>query len=226
MRSMNARRLGVSLLAAGTALSLGCNPTPSASSPSAAAPSGSSRAAAARPSVAGSVVWTPETTKKPSGVVYVEDAVTQPGAAATADISIKNKELTPFIAVVTAGGTVTFANRDALTHHVFSPELPGWDTGYLSKDQTTPKRFDTAGSYSMLCNIHPEMLSYLVVIPSTYFGRIGSDGSYSIGNLPPGTYRLTAWGPRMQPATQSITVGATGTTRADFSLHPSAAAPP
>jgi plastocyanin len=138
------------------------------------------------------VTWVPETTRKPTGIVYVEDAVKQPGAAMTADVAVKNKDLTPFIAVITAGGTVTFANRDALTHHVFSPELPGWDTGYLSKDQTIPKRFETAGSYSLLCNIHPEMLSYLVVIPSTYFGRVGADGKYAIADLAPGTYRMTA----------------------------------
>jgi plastocyanin len=167
------------------------------------------------------VVWTPETTKRRSGVVYVEDAVKEPGAAMTADIAIKNKELTPAVAVVTAGGTVTFANRDALSHHVFSPDLPGWDTGYLAKDQTTPTQFDTPGSYAMLCNIHPEMLSYLVVIPSTYFGTIGPDGTYAIAKLPPGNYRLTAWAPRMQPVVRSVTVTATGTARADFELHPS-----
>ncbi len=221
------RRLCTTLAAAGTCLSLGCNSQPSPSSPSAQQAPASPTAPAIHPAVVGTVTWTPETTRKPTGVVYVEDAAAkQPGAAMAADIYIKNKELTPFIAVVTAGGTVTFANRDALTHHVFSPELPGWDTGYLTKDQTTTKRFDAAGSYSMLCNIHPEMLSYLVVIPSTYFGKIGPDGKYAIGDLPPGTYRLTAWGPRMQPATSSVTVSATGPTRADFELHPSAANPP
>lgn len=214
---MNARRLHATLAVAGALASFGCNSAPSPSSPS--APAASTPAPTIHPSITGTVAWLPQTTKKPTGIVYVEDAVRQPGMAMTADIAIKNKELTPFIAVVTTGGTVTFANRDALTHHVFSPELPGWDSGYLSKDQTTPKRFDTAGSYSMLCNIHPEMLSYLVVIPSTYFGRIGSDGKYAIGNVPPGTYRLTAWGPRMQPVTQSVTVGAAGVTRADFELR-------
>jgi plastocyanin len=217
---MIARRIAAALVAAGAAFSTGCNATPSPSSPPAASAPMSSAAPAARPRVVGTVTWVPETTKKPTGIVYVEDALKQPGAAMSADIAIKNKDLTPFIAVMTAGGTVTFANRDALTHHIFSPELPGWDSGYLSKDQTTPKRFDTAGSYSLLCNIHPEMLSYLVVIPSTYLGRIGTDGKYAIADLPPGTYRVTAWGPRMQSVTQPVTVGATGVTKADFELHP------
>jgi plastocyanin len=213
-------RFPAALAAAGAAFAMACNTTPTPSSPAAPGASASSATASVHPSIVGTVTWAPETTKKPTGVVYVEDAVKQPGAAMRADIAIKNKELTPFIAVVTAGGTVTFANRDALTHHVFSPELPGWDSGYLTKDQTTPKRFDTAGSYSLLCNIHPEMLSYLVVIPSTYFGRIGADGKYVIADLPPGTYRVTAWGPRMQSVTQSVTVGAAGAAKIDFELRP------
>jgi plastocyanin len=221
MIPMTTQRFRAALLAAtAVAFATGCNATRSPSSPPAPGASASSAAPAAHPSVVGTVTWVPDTTRKPTGVVYVEDDVKQPGAAMTADVAIKNKDLTPFVAVVSKGGTVTFANRDALTHHVFSPELPGWDTGYLSKDQTTTKRFDTAGTYSFLCNIHPEMLSYLVVIPSTYFGRVGADGRYAIANLPPGTYRVTAWGPRMQSVTQSVTVAATGATKADFELRP------
>jgi plastocyanin len=210
----------------GTAvLILGCKATPSPSSPSVGAPSapGAPALRSPGPKISGKVVWTPETTKKPTGVVYIEDAPKQPGVATTAEINIKNKELTPFIAVVTTGGTVTFGNRDGLTHHVFSPDMPGWDTGYLGKDQTTLKRFDAPGAVALLCNIHPEMLGYVMVVPSTYFGKVGADGGYVIGDVPPGTYRVTAWGPRMQTATQSITVGATGATKVDFALHPAAA---
>ena len=202
----------------------GCSPTPKAPSTQGSAPA-SSPATTAPPSIAGRVVWTPETTRQPSGVVYVEDAARDPSVATTVTIAVKNKDLTPFVAVMATGGTATFANRDALTHHVFSPELPGWDTGYLGKDQTTTKRFDSPGAYSLLCNIHPEMLSYLVVVPSTAFGIVGRDGRYAIASLPPGNYRLRAWGPRMQPVTQSVTVGTSGTARADFELHPAASQP-
>ncbi len=218
---MEARRFLLLLLLAG------CGPTPAqpAHGPAPAPLSGSSTPPAIHPSVAGKVVWVPQTTRSVSGVVYVEDAPKQGGVATTADIAIKNKELTPFIAVLTTGGTATFSNRDALTHHVFSPELPGWDTGYLAKDQTTTKRFDPPGAYSLLCNIHPEMLSYLVVVPSSSFGTIGRDGRYTIGDLAPGTYRVTAWGPRMQPMTQSVTVGSSGPTVVDFELHPASGRP-
>ena len=118
---------------------------------------------------------------------------------------------------------MTFGNKDALTHHVFSPDVPGWDTGYLQKNETATRRFQAPGAVALLCNIHPEMLGYVLVIPSTYFGKVGADGKYVIANVPPGTYKAVAWAPRMQTTTQSVTVSATGVVTANFELRPAAA---
>ena len=154
------------------------------------------------------------------GVVYVEDAPKEPGEAATATVTVDRKSFVPFITVVAQGGTVTFGNDDTLPHHVFSPDLAHWDTGILNKGETSTRRFDSPGIVSLLCNIHPEMIGYVLVIPSTHYGRIGTDGRYVIPNLPAGTYRVTAWSPRLPPATQSVTVGATGAVTANFTLQP------
>ena len=208
---------------AAPALGAGCAAAPPASSQAQAAAS-AGLSLPAGPRIAGTVTFTPETTRKGAGVVYLEDAPKAPGVAAKVEVDVKNKEFAPFIAVVTSGGTVTFANRDALTHHVFSPDLPGWDTGYLRKDDSVSRRFDAPGPVALLCNIHPEMIGYLLVIPSTLFGSLGPDGKYAIANVPPGTYRATAWSPRTPTVTQSVTVGASGSVTANFELH--AASPP
>jgi plastocyanin len=203
---------------------LGCNGGPAPASPTAQpATPASSAAPLSGPRIVGTVTWTPETARKGVGVVYLEDAPKQPGAAMTASIDIKNKEFSPFIAVMTSGGTATFGNRDALTHHMFSPDVPGWDTGYLQKNDTVTRKFDSPGAFALLCNIHPEMLGYLLVIPSTYFGKFGPDGKYAIGNVPPGTYKATAWSPRTPPVSQSVTVGQ-GAATANFQLQSASSA--
>jgi plastocyanin len=162
------------------------------------------------------------TTDKPppnGGVVYLEDAPKEPSEH-EATIDVDHKSFSPFIAVVTTGRTVTFGNKDALTHHVFSPDLKDWDTGYLQKGETSTRRFDTPGVVSILCNIHPEMIGYVLVIPSSHFGRIGVDGRYVIPSVPAGTYKVTAWSPRLSTVTQSATVGETGSASLDFALQP------
>ena len=88
--------------------------------------------------------------------------------------------------------------------------------------QTSQRKFDAPkGGIALLCNVHPEMLGYLLVIPSTYFGKVGAvDGKYAIAEVPPGTYKATVWVPRVPPVTHSVTVGPTGTVTSDFSLPP------
>lgn len=218
------RQLGCIAVIAG-ALGVACA-APSPAALQAPSPPGSASASTALPPgprIVGSVASGVDSTKRLTAVVYLEDAPRQPGALTTAEVNVKDKEFTPPIAVVATGGTVTFGNKDALTHHVFSPDLPNWDTGYLQKNGSSSRRFDTAGAFALLCNIHPEMIGYLLVIPSTYFGRVGSDGKYVIAGVPAGTYRATAWSPHMQPATQSVTVGAGGAVTASFTLQPASA---
>jgi plastocyanin len=166
------------------------------------------------------------TTGKPptsGGVVYIEDAPKQPALATTTTINVDHKVFSPFISVITTGGTATFGNKDALAHHIFSPDVPRWDTGYLGKGDVAHRTFDSPGAVALLCNIHPEMLAYLLVVPSTFFTKLAADGSYSIENVPPGTYRVTAWVPRTPTETRSVRVGEIGTAAANFELLPDTA---
>lgn len=211
---------------AAAAVCFGCTPTPASPAgptPGVPSPGASSTTPSVSPRIVGTVLSSsgnPQTPPKGGAVVYLEDAPRQPDVAMTAAIDVHYKEFTPFISVITTGGTVTFGNKDALTHHVFSPDLPKWDTGYLQKNDTVGKRFDSPGAIALLCNIHPEMIGYVLVIPSTYFAKVGADGKYTLANAPPGTYKVTAWAPRMQTVTQSVTVTATGPATANFELHP------
>jgi plastocyanin len=211
-------RTTVALAVAG----FGCNSRPAPASPASGLPSAaSSTAPSVSPSIVGTVLLS-STGKAPAGggVVYLQDAPKQPGVATAAAIDVQHKQFSPFISVITTGGTVTFGNKDALTHHVFSPEIQNWDTGYLQKNHTAVRTFESPGAIALLCNIHPEMLGYLLVIPSTSFGKLGADGKYVIANLAPGAYAATAWAPRMLTGTQSVTVGPTGAVTANFELQP------
>lgn len=57
------------------------------------------------------------------------------------------------------------------------------------------------------CNIHPWMKAYIAVFDSPYFAVTGQDGSFTLKNVPPGTYTLTAWHETYGTQEQSITIG-------------------
>ncbi len=151
-------------------------------------------------------------------VVYLEDAPIEPDAKMTARIDNKAMSFVPFVTVIPAGGKVIFHNSDPFPHNVFSPDSGKFNMGTISHEQAMVHAFKSAGTYSLLCNLHPGMLGYLVVAPSSYFAKADAKGRYTIKAVPPGTYKATAWAPRMTPVTQSVQVKDKDATL-DFELH-------
>ena len=78
--------------------------------------------------------------------------------------------------------------------------------------------FKKAGEYTLLCNLHPNMVGYVVVSPSSYFAKTNKEGGFTIKDVPNGTYKITAWAPRLQAITQSVVVKDSDAAL-DFVLH-------
>jgi hypothetical protein len=133
--------------------------------------------------------------------------------------AVVNKQMTfsPYITVVTAGSKVTFSNADPFPHNVFSPDHEKWDMGQLDQHGSKPKTFAKPGAYTLLCNMHPNMKAYIVVVPSSYFAKSDAKGSFTIKDVPAGTYKVAAWAPGVQTSTQTVTVS--GDTTISFQLH-------
>jgi plastocyanin len=111
----------------------------------------------------------------------------------------------PDLLVIPVGSTVTFPNSDSVSHQIysFSPakrfQLPLYrGTPY------PPVHFDTAGVVTLGCNIHDQMVGYLVVTDAPYFGRTDARGTWT-GDVAHGRYRISVWHPRMREAEADIT---------------------
>jgi uncharacterized protein (DUF2141 family) len=66
------------------------------------------------------------------------------------------------------------------------------------------------------CNVHGWMHAYAGVLPHPFFSTTGGDGTFTIKNLPAGTYTLEAWHDAFGAATASVTVHDGETTTAVF----------
>ena len=109
-----------------------------------------------------------------------------------------NRAFAPDLLVIPVGSTVTFPNSDSVSHQIysFSPakrfQLPLYrGTPY------PPVHFDQPGVVTLGCNIHDEMVGYLVVTDAPYYGRTDAKGAWS-NELARGRYRITIWHPRMR----------------------------
>jgi hypothetical protein len=62
------------------------------------------------------------------------------------------------------------------------------------------------------------MIGYVVATPSSYYAKVDAKGHFAIPDVPNGTYKATAWAPRVSPTTLAVTVNGADAT-IDFDLH-------
>ena len=121
-----------------------------------------------------------------------------------------NLKFSPRAVIILKGTTVDFLNSDQVAHNVYWPSIGGdkklrHSLTVVSPGQKKSFQFNDLGTAQVLCNFHPDMVAYIVVVPTPYFGLTGTDGSFTIKNVPPGTYTLKTWSEDGKPTTQAIT---------------------
>src|SRR5207302_8255717 len=72
-------------------------------------------------------------------------------------------------------------------------------------------------SIPVKCNIHPWMHGYMSVVKGPH-AVTNADGTYTLENVPPGNYTLTAWQETYGTQTQKVTVAAGKPATADFTF--------
>ena len=123
----------------------------------------------------------------------------------------RDKTFIPQVLVVTRGTAVSFPNQDTVRHHVYSlsPAKP-FEIKLYAGTPANPVVFDRAGVVVLGCNIHDEMVAWIVVADTPYFGVTGSTGVARVTSIPPGKYSMVVWHPDLpvgsSGARQSVTL--------------------
>ena len=97
------------------------------------------------------------------------------------------------------------------------PALPCvsiWD--YTAWGSKRPLPLISLGEVPLLCNVHPEMLGYVIVLQNPYFALSDNTGKYEIKNVPAGSYKLKVWHEKLQETTKDMTVEEGKTVTVDF----------
>ena len=156
-------------------------------------------------------------------VVYVDTVQGKTFPAPTKSPVVDQKGLLfqPHITVVQQGTTVEFLNSDKVAHNVFWTNVGGnkklsHNLGTWPQGEKRSFKFDNPGAVPLLCNVHPEMSGYIVVVPTPYNATSDKSGEYKIENVPDGSYTVTAW--HEGAKNQSKPVNVSGDSKADFTL--------
>src|SRR5262249_34596412 len=96
--------------------------------------------------------------------VYLED-ISAPGGGA-ASIKQEGREFVPRVLAVQKGTRVSFPNRDAIFHNVFSvtPDS-SFDLGSYKQGESRSVTLTKPGVVNVYCNMHPNMAAYILVTP-------------------------------------------------------------
>ena len=119
---------------------------------------------------------------------------------------------TPHVMGVQAGQPVKILNSDATMHNIHG--LPKVNREFNFGMPKTLKektiKFDKSEDvFVVKCDVHPWMKSYTQVFDHPYFSVTDKNGSFSIPNVPDGTYEIVAWQEKFgskRVLSQSVTV--------------------
>ena len=134
----------------------------------------------------------------------------------------KNCVYTPHVLALDVNQKFKVTTSDQTTHNIHPNPNPM--TGNIPWNQSQPpgaaaveKSWKSAEVIPVQCNIHPWMHGWFVVVKGPY-ATTDANGAYTINNVPPGNYTVTAWQEDLGTQTAKVTVAAGGAATADFTF--------
>lgn len=150
---------------------------------------------------------------KANSVVYIDYIDSDfPPPANNPKMNQKGLKFIPGVLPVVRGTTVDFLNSDDVLHNVFTPDkcADKFNLGTWPKNEIRSYTYENLGCESvLLCNVHPEMEAFIIVLQNPYFAVSDETGNFSINQVPPGKYTLRVWNERLSAEDQEITVSST-----------------
>jgi plastocyanin len=135
----------------------------------------------------------------------------------------RNLMFVPEVLIVQTGTAVDFPNSDQVRHQVYSfSGAKKFELALYAGRPQAPVIFDRAGLVTLGCNIHDNMLGYIWVTDSPWYGQSDAGGRLQLHDLAPGEYTVRIWhallnesGPQLE---QRINVPDNQETATSFSL--------
>ena len=157
--------------------------------------------------------------------VYVKSGLpngaTYPAPSTPAEIDQTGCLYHPRVFGVMTNQDIVIKNNDAVLHNIKAVPATnrGFNISQPSAGMTSTRKFASPEVMVPLeCNVHGWMHAWVGVLPHPFFATADSTGSFSIKNLPPGTYTIEAWHEKLGTQQQTVTVGAGEAKTQDFTF--------
>jgi hypothetical protein len=144
-----------------------------------------------------------------------------------AEVEASLCQFLPFVTVVSDKRRVTVFNRDPVSHDIqgYAYDQGGVDIVlhrpalHVSGTTDIVQLVKGRKVFTMQCGMHPYMQNWGYAIDNPYYAITDVNGSFAIGDIPPGTYHLKAWHPTLGSQEREITVRPNESVSLDFSFE-------
>jgi plastocyanin len=151
--------------------------------------------------------------------VYLTGVTGAPAPSGDARIDQQHCRYTPHVVGVQVGQDLKITNSDNLLHNInASPtENRGFNISQPRAGIESTQSFALAEvMIPVRCDVHGWMTAYIGVVDHPYFAVSGADGSFTMSNVPAGTYTAEAWHETYGTMSASVTVTAGGSASVSF----------
>ncbi len=155
-------------------------------------------------------------------IVYLKDAPPGDGGGPPVVLDQQGFQYTPHVLALQVGQPLVVRNSDHHAHNIHLKCTVNAEMNFAMMDtgDNPPITFKAPEFFSIKCDVHPWMDAEVAVFDHPYFAVTGDDGSFTIKNVPPGSYQLVARHELFGELTQSVNVTDQQTTPATFSYQP------
>lgn len=162
-------------------------------------------------------------------VVYLDKVTTGkpfPADLSSSQLDQKGCEFKPFLGVMRNDSSIAAVNSDPVLHNIHTYEILGRakktvfnvsqpEPGIITK----AVNFKRGVAMKVECDAHDFMHSFVFVANNPYFAVVGADGSFTIDQVPPGSYTIKAWHGTLPEQKGKVEVAADGTATVDFQFQ-------
>jgi hypothetical protein len=150
-----------------------------------------------------------------ANVVVRLSNITKGAALAPAKPTLDQRvcQFRPHVLLFPAGSTLNVVNSDGILHnvHTYGEANPPVNKAQPGFKKQIDLQFDKPEfPIRVECDAHPWMKAWLVVQEHPYYAVTDEGGTFSLADVPPGTYELEAWQEKLGRKTATVTVPAGG----------------
>ena len=152
-------------------------------------------------------------------VVYISArAPDEPPPSQAAVLAQKGCRYLPHVLAFQVNQELKITNEDQTSHniHPLAKINREWNKSQPPGTPPFSEKYDKMEFIPVKCNVHPWMHGTFAVLKNSHYSISGNDGGFTLPNLPPGKYTVTAFHESYGDQTQEVSIADSETKNVNF----------